>query len=67
MVLSIQRLKVIDDCESIGCYYNIQIQQMLFKQLPKGGEGHVGFTTIDNDGAPTFFRCYSRTPVGSQL
>ncbi len=33
MVLSIQRLMVIDDCESTGCYYNIQIQQVLFKQL----------------------------------
>lgn len=23
--------------------------------FPKGGENHVGFTTVTNDGAPTFF------------
>jgi len=33
--------------------------------FPKGGENHVGFTTVTNDGAPTFFWCYSRTSVGS--
>jgi len=57
---------VIDDCVPFGCYYNIQIQQMLFKRqvlhwemlnviFYKRGRNHAGSTTVANEGAPTFF------------